>query len=115
MKPTTLKDITEAGEPQTAEEALERGISDAYANGEPQTEAPADATDSPEAEQPMPPGHEQLDMAANRKAHWAFRRVAYPMTLIGLVLIPLALLVRTGRWAMRTLVAHDRGWEFPSW
>lgn len=63
----------------------------------------------------MPPGHEQLDETANKKAHWKFRRVAYSMTLLGLILLPLTILIRTGRWSMRNLVAHDRGWEFGPW
>jgi hypothetical protein len=37
------------------------------------------------------------------------------MTLLGLLLLPVMLLIRTGRWSMRNLTAHDRGWEFGPW
>lgn len=108
MKKTTLKDITEAGEPQTAMAALDAGLAAA------DTDQPAP---SPEAEPAMPAGSEQLDAGdgLNTPAHWRFRRLAYSMSLLGVLLLPVMLILRTGRWSMRNLTSHDRGWEFGPW
>lgn len=72
---------------------------------------------SPEAEPSMPAGSEQLDAGdgLNTPAHWRFRRLAYSMSLLGVLLLPVMLILRTGRWSMRNLTAHDRGWEFGPW
>lgn len=93
---------------KTAMEALDEGISDAYADGEPQP------SDSPEAAAgEMPVGHDQIDSDMTPAQ---IRRVRANMYffhgLVGVVLLPFALLLRAGRWSMRTLIAHHNGWEF---
>jgi hypothetical protein len=90
-------------------EALDAGLAAAG------TDTPS--PEAPPADEAMPAGHEQLDSSdgLNTAAHWRFRGVAYSMTLLGLLLLPVMLLIRTGRWSMRNLVAHDRGWEFGPW
>lgn len=100
---------------KTAMQALDEGLAEAAAAPE---DKPFDGAFAPPADNPeaMPAGHGQLDEgAANSRAHWAFRRIAYATTLFGLLLLPVALLIRTGRWSARILVAHDRGWEFGGW
>lgn len=96
----------------------EKNVMQALDEGLAQTGKPEfDGAFSPPADDPdaMPAGHEQLAEDADSTAHWRFRRMAYLTTLVGIILLPIALLVRTGRWSARILMAHDRGWEFGGW
>lgn len=95
-------------------EAADRKITDALDRSSAEV---FDGSFDPPADDPdaMPVGHTQLDESAGSAAHWKFRRMAYGTTIVGLLLLPAALLVRTGRWSARILMAHDRGWEFGPW
>lgn len=102
MKPTTLKDITEVGEPApTAMEALDRGLAEKL------------PSDSPEAEAgDMPAGFDQQDSDMTDAQIRRVRINMYFWHTVGFFLSPIAFALRLGRWSMRTLVAHHHGWEF---
>ncbi len=61
----------------------------------------------------MPAGFDQVDQTMTPAQ---MRRVRFNMYsfhgLVGIVLLPVALTLRAGRWSMRTLIAHHNGWEF---
>lgn len=99
MKPTTLKDTTETGEQPTAMEALDAGLLTA---GDPEAMPPGFT------QTPLPQDTEDDDANAWSK----FVRTNYSWCALGILLSPLAFLVRVGRWSMRTLWQHHVGGEF---
>jgi hypothetical protein len=73
-----------------------------------------DDTNKPAApNEGMPPGFQQAPMTGAEKKAWRkFMLVNYGMTTLGILLVPVAFLVRLGRWSMRTVWAHHVGNEF---
>jgi hypothetical protein len=61
----------------------------------------------------MPQGFKQVDSDMTPEQIRAVRRNMYFFHgVVGIVLLPLALILRTGRWSMRTLICHHNGDEF---
>lgn len=68
------------------------------------------------AEDPgMPAGFQQEDSDMTPAQRRKVQIATYGLSLLGLLLIPLALLLRTGRWSTRTLMCHHKNWEFGGW
>jgi hypothetical protein len=61
----------------------------------------------------MPQGFKQVDSDMTAEQIRAVRRNMYFFHgFVGIILLPLALILRTGRWSMRTLICHHNGDEF---
>lgn len=55
---------------------------------------------------------ESTETPANRRKRLLY---TYAFPVLGLVMLPYSLLIRTGRWSFRMAYAVHAGWEMPSW
>lgn len=102
--------MTPKNEAPNAMEALDRALEDG-----PLTEATdnTEAVQAVEDDREMPLGFEQIDSDLTPAQIRKIRANMYFFHgIVGVLLLPFALLLRAGRWSMRTLVCHHNGDEF---